>query len=107
MDKSESRRRFLQDMTALGAAGSVFAASTAQADGPHRMAQAQGSAPAPQTRASENTSARGLPRELGPGPHVLLPVLALVVLEGRQRLVDPQARGEQRHRPIVARLGLS
>ena len=38
MDRSASRRRFLQDMTALGAAGSVsavFAAGDAHADAPH------------------------------------------------------------------------
>ena len=67
-----SRRRFLQEMSALGAAGSVSAALAAgahaegQADGPRRLAQAQpqsGAAPAAE-------AARGLPRIhllIGPG----------------------------------------
>jgi L-asparaginase type II len=66
MDGSASRRRFLQDMTALGAAGTVaFAANNAQAEG-LQVAQAQ---PAP--RGSDTAAARGgSPRVhlmIGPG----------------------------------------
>jgi hypothetical protein len=71
MDKSASRRRFLQEMTALGAAGSVsvaFGAGEAHADGPRQVAQVQpGTAPAP---ASDTPAMRGLPRVhlmIGPG----------------------------------------
>jgi L-asparaginase type II len=71
MARSESRRRFLQDMTALGAAGGVSAAlaASAHAEGQpaaQRVAQAQpqaGAAPAAE-------AARGLPRIhllIGPG----------------------------------------
>ena len=72
MAGSASRRRFLKDMTALGAAGGVSAAlaAGAHADGPpdgqRRLAQAQpqaGAAPAAE-------AARGLPRVhllIGPG----------------------------------------
>jgi hypothetical protein len=66
-----SRRRFLQDMTALGAAGSVsvaFAAGDAHADVPRQVAQAQpGTTPA---RVADTTATRGLPRVhlmIGPG----------------------------------------
>jgi hypothetical protein len=57
MDKSASRRRFLQHMTALGALGSASAgvtASGARAAEPGQIAQAQpGTTSTPQTRASE------------------------------------------------------
>ena len=72
MDRSASRRRFLQDMTALGAAGGVsaaLAAGNAQADGPRQVAQAQPAATP--GRATNTTAARsGLPRVhlmIGPG----------------------------------------
>ena len=71
MGKSTNRRRFLQDMTALGAAGSVSAtlgASGAHAQERRQVAQAQGGA-AP-ARASDTTTPRGLPRihlMVGPG----------------------------------------
>src|SRR5262249_39869010 len=72
MARSESRRRFLKEMTALGAAGGVSAALAASAhadglpDGQRRVAQAQpqaGAAPA-------GEAAPGLPRIqllIGPG----------------------------------------
>src|SRR5262245_10470601 len=69
MGKPTNRRRFLQEMTALGAAGSVSAAlgtDEARAQDRRRIAQAQGATPA---RASD-TTARGLPRihlMVGPG----------------------------------------
>src|SRR5262249_33291230 len=68
MGKSTNRRRFLQEVTALGAAGSVsaIAASHARAQEPRQVAQAQGATPA---RATDAT-ARGLPRVhlmVGPG----------------------------------------
>jgi len=72
MNGSASRRRFLQDMTALGAAGGVsaaFAARDAQAAGTRQMAQAQPAATP--GRATDTTVARGgLPRVhlmIGPG----------------------------------------
>jgi len=74
MDKSASRRSFLQHMTALGALGSAstgLAASDARAAESRQTAQAQpGAASAPQTGASETAGARGLPRiqlMIGPG----------------------------------------
>jgi L-asparaginase len=67
MDKSASRRRFLQDMTALGAATGVSAAvGTTPARAQQSTAQAQPASPA--TRAADN--ARNLPRiqlMIGPG----------------------------------------
>jgi len=68
MARSATRRRFLKDMTALGAAGGVSAAlaAGAQAEGQRRLAQAQ-----PQTDpAPAPGAARGLPRVhllIGPG----------------------------------------
>src|SRR5579871_6134686 len=68
-----SRRRFLKDMTALGAAGGVSAAlaagahADAQPDGQRLSAQAQ---PQPQAPAAPAEAARGLPRIqllIGPG----------------------------------------
>jgi len=41
MDKSASRRRFLQHMTALGALGSASAGFAARAAEPRQIAQAQ------------------------------------------------------------------
>jgi len=74
MDKSASRRSFLQHITALGALGSAstgLAASDARAAESRQTAQAQpGAASAPQTGASETAGARGLPRiqlMIGPG----------------------------------------
>jgi L-asparaginase type II len=72
MARKESRRRFLKDMTALGAAGGVSAALAAsahaqgQADAPRRLAQAQPQAGAAPVAAA----ATGLPRVqllIGPG----------------------------------------
>src|SRR5262249_47304952 len=67
MDKSASRRRFLLDMTALGAAGGMSAAAgTTSGRAQQSMAQAQPAPPA--MRAAEN--ARILPRIqllIGPG----------------------------------------
>lgn len=66
MDKSASRRRFLQDMTALGAASGVSAAlsaTSASAEQSLTVAQAQPAAPPAQ-------NARNLPRVqlmIGPG----------------------------------------
>src|SRR5262249_38210656 len=70
MGKSTNRRRFLQEMTALGAAGSVsaIAASHARAPDRRRVPQAQGGATA--APASDTTAPRGLPRihlMVGPG----------------------------------------
>src|SRR5262249_52284360 len=71
MARSESRRRFLQDMTALGAAGGVSAALAASAhaegqpDAQRRLARAARAGGAPSAEA-----ARGLPRVhllIGPG----------------------------------------
>ena len=67
MARSATRRRFLKDMTALGAAGGVSAAlaAGAQAEGQRRLAQAPQTDPAPAPGA-----ARGLPRVhllIGPG----------------------------------------
>jgi len=74
MDKSASRRSFLQHITALGALGSAstgLAASDARAAESRQTAQAQpGAASARQTGASETAGARGLPRiqlMIGPG----------------------------------------
>ena len=74
MDKSASRRSFLQHITALGALGSAstgLAASDARAAESRQTVQAQpGAASAPQTGASETAGARGLPRiqlMIGPG----------------------------------------
>jgi L-asparaginase type II len=74
MDKSASRRSFLQHMTALGALGSAstgLAASDARAAESRQTAQAQPDATsAPQTGASETAGAPGLPRiqlMIGPG----------------------------------------
>src|SRR5262249_61300004 len=74
MDKSASRRSFLQHITALGALGSAstgLAASDARAAESRQTAQTQpGAASAPQTGASETAGARGLPRiqlMIGPG----------------------------------------
>src|SRR5207249_2884245 len=67
MDKSASRRRFLQDMTALGAATGVSAAvGTTRARAQQSIAQAQ--PPSPAMRDAANT--RNLPRiqlMIGPG----------------------------------------
>src|SRR5499433_851960 len=71
MARSASRRRFLKDMTALGAAGGVSAALAASAHAQEqgaqpRLAQAQPQAPA----APAAEAARGLPRIhllIGPG----------------------------------------
>ena len=70
MGKSASRRRFLQDMTAIGAVGGAAAIAARQAEAaPRQLAQAQpGAAAAPQGRGAE--TARGLPRIhllIGPG----------------------------------------
>ena len=71
MDSSASRRRFLQDMTLLGATGSVsaaFAGGDAHADVPRQVAQAQPDAT--RAGASDTTAARSLPRVhlmIGPG----------------------------------------
>ena len=64
MDISASRRQFLQNMTAIGAAGSVSVAVGADSTGaPKSLAQAQPASPAAD-------GARGLPRiqlMIGPG----------------------------------------
>ena len=106
MDKSASRRRFLQHMTALGALGSAsagLAASDARAAEPRQMAQAQpGTASAPQTRASETAGTRGLPRiqlMIGPGtlPSVGKDRMDLL----RYRLSgNPRLTGEQMLEPL-------
>lgn len=73
MNESANRRRFLQNLTALGAAGSMSAlgAEAARAQHPHQVAQAQPAiAPAAQSRASDSAAPRGLPRiqlMIGPG----------------------------------------
>jgi len=101
MDKSESRRRFLQDMTALGAAGGVSAAlgaTSARAQQSLEVAQAQPSAPS--MRAAEN--ARNLPRiqlMIGPGtlPSVGKDRMDLL----RYRLSgNPRLTGEQMLEPL-------
>ena len=106
MDKSASRRRFLQHMTALGALGSAsagLAASDARAAEPRQMAQAQpGTESAPQTRASETAGTRGLPRiqlMIGPGtlPSVGKDRMDLL----RYRLSgNPRLTGEQMLEPL-------
>src|SRR3954452_22797560 len=71
MAKPASRRRFLKQMTALGAAGGVSALAAgaqagAQPDAPRRLAQAQPQAATPPAA----QAARGLPRIhllIGPG----------------------------------------
>jgi L-asparaginase/Glu-tRNA(Gln) amidotransferase subunit D len=98
-----SRRRFLQDMTALGAAGSVsvaFAAGDAHADVPRQVAQAQPSTtPA---RVADTTATRGLPRVhlmIGPGtlPSVGKDRMDLL----RYRLSgNPRLTGEQMLEPL-------
>jgi L-asparaginase len=101
MDKSESRRRFLQDMTALGAAGGVSAAlgaTSARAQQSLEIAQAQPSAPS--MRSAEN--ARSLPRiqlMIGPGtlPSVGKDRMDLL----RYRLSgNPRLTGEQMLEPL-------
>src|SRR6266576_1082540 len=73
MDEPASRRRFLRDITALGAAGSVsaaFAADNTHADEPRQVAQAQPGATRPGP--SNTTMAGGLPRiHLMSGPGTL------------------------------------
>jgi len=106
MDKPASRRRFLQDMTALGAAGSVsatFAAGETAAAEPLRVAQAQPpGAAASQTRATESAGARGLARVqlmIGPGtlPSVGKDRMDLL----RYRLSgNPRLTGEQMLEPL-------
>src|SRR5436309_13461314 len=103
MDKSASRRRFLQDMTALGAAGSVsvaFGPGDAPADAPRQVAQARpGTPPA---RASDTPATRGLPRihlMIGPGtlPSVGKDRMDLL----RYRLSgNPRLTGEQMLEPL-------
>ena len=105
-DKSASRRRFLQHMTALGALGSTsagFAASDARAAELGQIAQAQPSAAsAPQTRASEAAGTRALPRiqlMIGPGtlPSVGKDRMDLL----RYRLSgNPRLTGEQMLEPL-------
>jgi L-asparaginase len=101
MDESASRRRFLQDMTALGAAGGVSAAlgaTSARAQQSLEIAQAQPSAPS--MRSAEN--ARSLPRiqlMIGPGtlPSVGKDRMDLL----RYRLSgNPRLTGEQMLEPL-------
>jgi L-asparaginase len=101
MDKSESRRRFLQDMTALGAAGGVSAAlgaTSARAQQSLEVAQAQPGSPA--MRSAD--SARNLPRiqlMIGPGtlPSVGKDRMDLL----RYRLSgNPRLTGEQMLEPL-------
>ena len=103
MDRSASRRRFLQDMTALGAAGSVsaaFAAHDARADGLPQVAQAQPAATP--GRATDATARSGLPRVhlmIGPGtlPSVGRDRMDLL----RYRLSgNPRLTGEQMLEPL-------
>jgi L-asparaginase len=64
---ARSRRGFLQDMTALGAAGSVTLAASTSGASPQRMAQA---GPAPQGRIADPAPARSPPvvhLMIGPG----------------------------------------
>jgi hypothetical protein len=95
MRKPASRRRFLQD-TALAAAGSVLATSSAHAD-ELRLAQAQGSEPVP-----AEASKRGLPRihlMVGPGtlPSMGKDRMDLI----RYRLSgNPRLTGEQLIEPL-------
>src|SRR5262245_46462827 len=99
MDNSASRRRFLQDMTALGAAAGAGAALAAS---DMRVAQAQPAAPAPQARVPEVAGARGLPRVhlmIGPGtlPSVGKDRMDLL----RYRLSgNPRLTGEQMLEPL-------
>ena len=103
MDGSASRRRFLQDITALGAAGSVsaaFAADNAHADEPRQVAQAQPGATRPSP--SNTAMAGGLPRihlMIGPGtlPSVGKDRMDLL----RYRLSgNPRLTGEQMLEPL-------
>jgi L-asparaginase type II len=106
MDKSASRRRFLQHMTALGAVGSAsagLAATDAGAAQARRIAQAQpAGAAAPQRRTPETAAARGLPRiqlMIGPGtlPSVGKDRMDLL----RYRLSGiPRLTGEQMLEPL-------
>jgi L-asparaginase len=103
MDRSASRRRFLQDMTAFGVAGSVataFGADETYAGGPGRLAQAP-PAPTPPP-ASETPAPRSLPRihlMVGPGtlPSVGKDRMDLL----RYRLSGiPRLTGEQMLEPL-------
>ena len=73
MDTSASRRRFLKEMTALGAVGSVtaaFAAADAKVASPRRTEGANGEVVRPQASPSETRAPGALPRirlMLGPG----------------------------------------
>jgi len=106
MDKSASRRRFLQHMTALGALGSASAgvtASGARAAEPGQIAQAQpGTTSTPQTRASETAGTHDLSRiqlMIGPGtlPSVGKDRMDLL----RYRLSgNPRLTGEQMLEPL-------
>src|SRR5215470_13976206 len=99
MDKSASRRRFLQDMTALGAATGVSAAvGTTRARAQQSVAQAQPASPAMRDAAN----ARNLPRiqlMIGPGtlPSVGKDRMDLL----RYRLSgNPRLTGEQMLEPL-------
>jgi L-asparaginase len=99
MDKSASRRRFLQDMTALGAATGVSAAvGTTRARAQQSIAQAQPASPAMRDAAN----ARNLPRIqllIGPGtlPSVGKDRMDLL----RYRLSgNPRLTGEQMLEPL-------
>jgi hypothetical protein len=106
IDKSASRRGFLQHMTALGALGGAsagFAASDLRAAEPRLIAQAQpGAASAPLTRAFETAETGGLPRiqlMIGPGtlPSVGKDRMDLL----RYRLSgNPRLTGEQMLEPL-------
>ena len=106
IDKSTSRRGFLQHMTALGALGGAsagIAASGLRAAEPRLIAQAQpGAESAPQTRAFETTETGGLPRiqlMIGPGtlPSVGKDRMDLL----RYRLSgNPRLTGEQMLEPL-------
>lgn len=106
IDKSASRRGFLQHMTALGALGGAsagIAASGLRAAEPRLIAQAQpGAASAPLTRAFETAETGGLPRiqlMIGPGtlPSVGKDRMDLL----RYRLSgNPRLTGEQMLEPL-------
>src|SRR5262245_50953398 len=106
MDKSASRRRFLQHMTALGAFGSTsagLAASDAGAAEPRQIAQAQpDAAAARQKGASETAGTRGLPRiqlMIGPGTLPSIGKDRMDLL--RYRLSgNPRLTGEQMLEPL-------
>jgi L-asparaginase len=106
MDKSASRRRFLQHMTALSAFGSTsagLAASDAGAAEPRQIAQAQpDAAAARQKGASETAGTRGLPRiqlMIGPGTLPSIGKDRMDLL--RYRLSgNPRLTGEQMLEPL-------